>query len=115
MYIINNRSIMMMMAFTENKGKGSAKKQAGGGGAVEDSNNRRRDEKRRDKEEVGASWSEKQGEIAAAWHDPSVENLKVHIEDISRLRKLKKTEAETHITGDQYAQRLQEQYEKING
>ena len=59
------------MAFVENKGRSDKK----------------RDEKLKEKG-------------GAVWHDPSVDKLKVHIEDKSRLRKLKKTEDETHITGD---------------
>jgi hypothetical protein len=47
-----------------------------------------------------------------AWHDASVEHIKVNIEDKSRLRKLKREEGETQITGGEYAQRLQEYYEK---
>jgi hypothetical protein len=58
------------MAFVENKG--------------------RSDKKREDKLK----------EKGAVWHDPSVDKLKVNIEDKSRLRKLKKTEDETHISGD---------------
>jgi hypothetical protein len=34
-----------------------------------------------------------------AWHDEGVESMMVSIEDTSRLRKLKKTEGETHISG----------------
>jgi hypothetical protein len=41
-----------------------------------------------------------------------VEHIKVNIEDKSRLRKLKREEGETQITGGEYAQRLQEFYEK---
>lgn len=50
-----------------------------------------------------------------AWHDPTVEKLNVNIEDSSRLRKLKNEEAETHISGEQYTQRLQKYYEKATG
>ena len=41
-----------------------------------------------------------------------MEHIKVNIEDKSRLRKLKREEGETQITGGEYAQRLQEYYEK---
>ena len=34
-----------------------------------------------------------------AWEDKSLDKLSVSIEDKSRLRKLKQTEAETHISG----------------
>jgi hypothetical protein len=37
------------------------------------------------------------------WSDENVDKLKVRIEDTSRLRKLKKSEGETHISGEQYA------------
>ena len=36
----------------------------------------------------------------------------MNIEDKSRLRKLKKEEGESHISGGEYAQRLQDYYEK---
>jgi succinate dehydrogenase flavin-adding protein (antitoxin of CptAB toxin-antitoxin module) len=45
-----------------------------------------------------------------AWHDEAVDRLQVRLEDTSRLRKLKKEEAEQHITGQQYAERLQHFY-----
>ncbi len=38
-----------------------------------------------------------------AWHDSNLDKLKVSIEEKSRLRKLKKSEAETHIQGNDYA------------
>ena len=41
-----------------------------------------------------------------------MEQIKVNIEDRSRLRKMKREESETQITGGKYAQRLQEYYEK---
>lgn len=34
-----------------------------------------------------------------AWHDDGVDKMMVRIEDTSRLRKLKKSEGETHISG----------------
>jgi hypothetical protein len=39
-----------------------------------------------------------------------VDRLQVRLEDTSRLRKLKKEEAEQHITGQQNAERLQDYY-----
>ena len=82
--------------FIENRGQGSKK----------------RDEKLESKaggadESTWATASNK-----PAWHDASVEHIKVNIEDRSRLRKLKREEGETQITGGEYAQRLQEYYEK---
>lgn len=38
--------------------------------------------------------------------------MKINIEDKSRLRKLKKSEAETSVSGSEYAHRMQEYYEK---
>lgn len=35
-----------------------------------------------------------------AWEDKTLEKLSVSIEDKSRLRKLKQTESETHISGN---------------
>jgi len=40
-----------------------------------------------------------------------VDKITVNIEDKSRLRKLKKEEGETHISGADYAQRLQAYYQ----
>ena len=45
-----------------------------------------------------------------AWHDAAVDRLQVRLEDTSRLRKLKKEEAEQEITGQQYTERLQDYY-----
>ena len=50
-----------------------------------------------------------------AWTDNSTKGLKVNINDVSRLRKLKTSEAETKIKGDQYQQRLKAQYNSIVG
>ena len=81
--------------FIENKGKGS---------------------KKRDEKLEGMAGSDENPWATAstkpAWHDASVEHIKVNIEDKSRLRKLKREEGETQITGGEYAQRLQEFYEK---
>jgi hypothetical protein len=44
--------------------------------------------------------------VAPAWSDASVDKLLVNIEDSSRLRKLKREEAETHVSGADYMQRL---------
>ena len=43
-----------------------------------------------------------------AWKDNGEKKLSVSIEDVSRLRKLKKTEAESTIQGAEYAERLKE-------
>lgn len=72
-----------MLAFSENKKGGS-------------SSVKKRDHK----------WEEKKADDQPAWHDAGVEKLQVHIDDKSRLRKLKRQEAETHISGEQYAERL---------
>ena len=45
-----------------------------------------------------------------AWVDTDASKLKVSIEDVSRLRKLKKTEDEKVIEGAEYATRLKEHY-----
>lgn len=96
-----------MLAFTENKK--SAKKDT-------PTQQKRRDQKKTDKDQLLNYASESTvSSGGAVWHDPSVDNLKVNIEDSSRLRKLKKLEAESHITGEQYAKRLQEHYEKTHG
>jgi len=42
---------------------------------------------------------EKQGLLKPAWTDKNLEKLEVNIEDKSRLRKLKQTEAESNIKG----------------
>ena len=48
-----------------------------------------------------------------AWVDKHTSNLKVGIEDVSRLRKLKKTEDEKEIKGKEYTARLKEYYQKV--
>ena len=45
-----------------------------------------------------------------AWVDHNAAKLKVSIDDVSRLRKLKKTESEQVIEGADYAARLKEHY-----
>lgn len=88
-----------MLAFTENK-KGAANNKDG------NTNFKKRDEKKKEKDQSAlGGWASDStaGTAVAAWHDPSVDKLQVNIEDSSRLRKLKKLEAETHITGEQYA------------
>ena len=67
----------MMMSFSENKLKRDAKHQATDA-EQPSTGSKRRDEKRTDKQNS-----------QAAWHDASVDKMNVHIEDISRLRKLK--------------------------
>ena len=73
-----------MLSFQENKAKSSA-------------TGKKREDKQFDKDKPAGG---------PAWHDPSVDRLQVRIEDSSRLRKLKREEAETHISGEQYAIRL---------
>jgi hypothetical protein len=43
-----------------------------------------------------------------AWHDKNDANVKVDIDGVSRLRKLKKTEEEKEVAGEEYTSRLQE-------
>ncbi len=65
--------------------------------------------KKRDSKKVGKQSTSKPALTGGAvWHDESVDGLQVNIENTSRLRKLKRKEAEAHITGRQYAERLQE-------
>lgn len=91
-----------MLAFTENK-----KKQP-----------KKREEKQSNKEEAksqkdeGWASSTTQASGKPAWHDDAVDRLQVRLEDTSRLRKLKKVEAEQQISGQQYAERLQDFYTK---
>ena len=87
--------------FIENKGKGSSSK--------------KRDEKLESKAggaDEKIPWATAAITTKPAWHDASAEHIKVNIEDKSRLRKLKREEGETQITGGEYAQRLQDYYEK---
>ena len=46
----------------------------------------------------------------SAWEDPHAAKMKVSIDDVSRLRKLKKTEDEAVIEGADYATRLKDHY-----
>lgn len=50
-----------------------------------------------------------------AWVDKNASKLKVSIDDVSRLRKLKKTEDEAVIGGTEYATRLKEHFVKMQG
>ena len=50
-----------------------------------------------------------------AWVDKHAAQLKVSIDDVSRLRKLKKTEDEVVIEGGEYATRLKEHFLKMQG
>lgn len=50
-----------------------------------------------------------------AWVDKNAQKLKVSIDDVSRLRKLKKTEDEAVIGGSEYATRLKEHFVKMQG
>lgn len=45
-----------------------------------------------------------------AWVDPHTSKMKVSIDDVSRLRKLKKTEDEAVIEGADYADRIKQHY-----
>lgn len=59
--------------------------------------------------------SQKALEKKPAWVDESDAKFNVDIDSKSRLRKLKQTEAEKVVDGDEYSKRLQEQYLKIQG
>ena len=48
-----------------------------------------------------------------AWVDDSDAHFEVDIDSKSRLRKLKRTEAETNVDGAEYTRRLQETYAKL--
>ena len=91
-----------MLAFTENKKKQTP--------------NQKREEKKLAKDQAKSSkdddWasSTTQSSVKPAWHDAAVDRLQVRLEDTSRLRKLKKEEAEQEITGQQYTERLQDYY-----
>ena len=70
------------------------------------------------KREVKAEEKETQNELdkqirKPAWKDKHTEKISVSIEDVSRLRKLKKEEGETRIKGAEYADRLKEYYQKV--
>ena len=92
-----------MLAFTENKKKQTP--------------NQKREEKKQAKDQAAKSFKEDgwassttQASVKPAWHDEAVDRLQVRLEDTYRLRKLKKEEAEQEITGQQYAERLQDFY-----
>lgn len=103
------------MLFTENKAK--AVKRAA------DSEGKKRDKKKGQKPSAKAlvdgisSWatSVNSDGVIPAWSDSSVDKLQVNIENQSRLRKLKKEEGETHVSGETYMKRLQEHYSATTG
>ncbi len=51
-----------------------------------------------------------QSYVKPALNDAAVDHFQVRLEDTSRLRKLKKQEAELEITGQQYIERFQDYY-----
>ena len=91
-----------MLAFTENKKKQTPNQKR-------EDKKQAKDQAKSSKEEGWAS-STTQASVKPAWHDEAVDRLQVRLEDTSRLRKLKKEEAEQQITGQQYAERLQDYY-----
>ena len=93
-YILLNK----MLSFTENKEKQTP------------TSIKPREEKQSGKQSAKSAKKQNNG---PAWVDKGVENIKVSIEDKSRLRKLKTKEDETHIRGNEYAKRLEDQYSKI--
>ena len=50
-----------------------------------------------------------------AWVDKNDATVRVDIDSVARLRKLKQTEDEKEIQGAEYTERLQTQYKKIQG
>ena len=79
---------------------------------------RKRDLKAKTKKIVDSDNSSDEGEMIIqeaevrkpAWVDKHAAKLKVSIDEVSRLRKLKKTEGEQVIEGADYAARLKEHY-----
>ena len=96
---------MASMLFTENK-----KRKQAHSDVQDPTTSDKKSHKKRDQKKTGgvASWatSVNSDGVVPAWSDSSVEKLRVNIEDTSRLRKLKKEEGETHVSGDVYMQRL---------
>jgi hypothetical protein len=103
---------MASMLFTENKSKKVTLS------SEEQGSQKKRDKKKGKKsalalaDGISSSWatSANSDGVVPAWSDASVDKLQVNIEDSSRLRKLKKEEGETHVTGDIYMRRLQDHY-----
>lgn len=93
------------MLFTENKSKKKTSYQG-------DVNKKRDTKKAKALVDGISSWatSVNSDGVVPAWSDVSVDKLRVNIEDSSRLRKLKKEEGETHVSGETYMKRLQEHY-----
>jgi hypothetical protein len=59
--------------------------------------------------------TEEKNDDGAAWIDEETEKISVNIANShSRLKKLRKDEAETNISGQEYESRLRSQFEKIN-
>lgn len=54
-------------------------------------------------------------ELKPAWSDENTSKIQVNINKESRLRKLKATEEESTITGEEFAKRLKSQHEAIVG
>ena len=70
-------------------------------------NKRKRDVKAAEKDPVGQPEAQVR---KPAWMDKHTNKLSVSIEDVSRLRKLKKEEGEKEIRGKEYADRLKQYY-----
>ena len=79
-----------MLTFTENKNKRSLKSE---------------DKALKQVAQLGDATKRK-----PAWVDKHAQKLKVGIDDVSRLRKLKKTEDEKVIEGKEYSDRLKDFY-----
>ncbi|TNV73453.1 hypothetical protein FGO68_gene12597 [Halteria grandinella] len=104
------------MLFTENKSKKALIS------SEEQGSQKKRDKKKGKKGAKAladgiSSWatSVNSDGVVPAWSDASVDKLQVNIEDRSRLRKLKKEEGETLVTGDIYMKRLQDHYNTTSG
>lgn len=52
---------------------------------------------------------------AAAWVDPDDAQLRVDLKSKGKSRKLRRSHAETILTGPEYERRLREQFEKVHG
>eukprot|EP00743_Colponemidia_sp_Colp-15_P006032 GILK01006482.1.p1 GENE.GILK01006482.1~~GILK01006482.1.p1 ORF type:complete len:523 (+),score=94.01 GILK01006482.1:41-1570(+) len=55
------------------------------------------------------------GELQPAWQDEDDENVSVNIAGVDRLRKLRKDQQESIISGTEYEGRLRKQHEKLSG
>jgi U3 small nucleolar RNA-associated protein 18 len=73
----------------------------------------RRDEDQDVEMTVAIGAEEANGGEAAAWEDSDDEKIMVSLATHSRMRKLRDTEADDHVTGKEYSRRLRRQFERI--